>query len=50
MQTKKFPILEKERLAPEITFFQIKAPLVARKCQPGQFIILRLDEKGERIP
>ena len=50
MLTKKFPILEKEKLAPGITYFQIKAPLVARKCQPGQFIILRLDEKGERIP
>ena len=50
MLTKKFPILEKEKLAPAITYFKIKAPLVARKCQSGQFIILRLDEKGERIP
>lgn len=50
LQTKKFPILEKEVLAPGITFFKIKAPLIARKCQPGQFVIVRLDEKGERIP
>lgn len=50
MQTKKFPILEKEKLAPGITFFKIKAPLVAHKCKPGQFIILRLNDKGERIP
>lgn len=30
--------------------YEIKAPLVARKAQPGQFVIIRLDEKGERIP
>lgn len=28
----------------------IHAPFVARKCEPGQFVILRVDEKGERIP
>ncbi len=50
LQTKKFPILKKENLAPKITLFEIKAPLVARKCKPGQFIIVRLDERGERIP
>ena len=30
--------------------FVIKAPLVAKKCLPGQFIVLRLDENGERVP
>lgn len=50
MQTKKFTILEKKVLAPRIVLFRIKAPLIARKCQPGQFVILRLNDKGERIP
>ncbi|MCD6256835.1 sulfide/dihydroorotate dehydrogenase-like FAD/NAD-binding protein [Candidatus Aerophobetes bacterium] len=50
MQTKNFAILEKRTLASRIVLFRIKAPLIARKCQPGQFVILRLNEKGERIP
>lgn len=50
MQTKNFAILEKRALASRIVLFRIKAPLIARKCQPGQFVILRLNEKGERIP
>ncbi len=43
-------IIEREKLAPDIFRLQIKAPRVARKVKPGQFIVLRLDEKGERFP
>ena len=35
---------------PTVTYMSIEAPLVARKAEPGQFIILRVDEEGERIP
>lgn len=45
-----FPILHKERLAPNINKFVIKAPLVTRNCKPGQFVIVRVHERGERIP
>jgi len=45
-----FKILNREDLAPSIKLFDIDAPLVARKAQAGQFIILKIDEKGERIP
>ena len=45
-----FKIVEKKELNPSVTLMKIKAPLVAKKAQPGQFIILRVDEKGERIP
>ncbi len=43
-------ILEKKILNPTVTLMRIDAPLVARKAEPGQFIILRVDENGERIP
>lgn len=43
-------IVEKRRLNSTITWLEIEAPLVARKAKPGQFIILRTDEYGERIP
>ncbi|AXA35775.1 MAG: sulfide/dihydroorotate dehydrogenase-like FAD/NAD-binding protein [Candidatus Hydrogenedentota bacterium] len=43
-------ILEKRELAPRTHYFRVKAPLVASHAQAGQFIILRLHEKGERIP
>ena len=43
-------ILTKKVLNPTVTFMEIDAPLVAKKAQPGQFIILRVDENGERIP
>ena len=43
-------ILKKERLNPTVTLMEVDAPLVARKAEPGQFIILRVDEAGERIP
>ncbi len=43
-------ILKAEFIAPDIKKFVIEAPLIARKAQPGQFVILRVWEKGERIP
>ena len=45
-----FKILKKEVLSPTLKLFEIEAPKIAKKCQAGQFIILRIDEKGERIP
>ena len=45
-----FKILSKRRLNPTMTWLVIDAPLVAKKARPGQFIILRTDEYGERIP
>lgn len=45
-----FKILSKRRLNPTMTWLAIDAPLVAKKARPGQFIILRTDEYGERIP
>lgn len=46
----KFRIVKKEELNPTVTLMEIDAPLIAKKCEPGQFIILRVDENGERIP
>ena len=43
-------IVRKEALRPTVALYEIEAPLVAKKAQPGQFIILRVDENGERIP
>jgi len=43
-------ILRKETLNPTVTLMEVDAPLVARKAEPGQFIILRVDDQGERIP
>ena len=45
-----YEILVKEPLNPTVTLMHIHAPQVARKAQAGQFIILRVDEEGERIP
>lgn len=45
-----FRIVKKTELNPTVTKMEIEAPLVARKAQPGQFIILRVDDEGERIP
>ena len=45
-----YKILEKKVLNPTVVQLQIEAPLVANKARPGQFIILRVDEAGERIP
>jgi ferredoxin--NADP+ reductase len=45
-----YEILEKEIMSENVKLMKIKAPHVANKAQAGQFIILRIDEKGERIP
>lgn len=45
-----YRIVRKKALNPTVTQMEIEAPLVARKAKPGQFIILRVDEDGERIP
>lgn len=43
-------IIKKRALAPKVNEYVISAPRVATHCRPGQFIILRVDENGERIP
>ena len=43
-------IITKRRLNPTVTLMEVSAPLIAKKALPGQFIILRVDEEGERIP
>lgn len=45
-----YKIVKKKVLNPTVTQMEIEAPLVARKARPGQFIILRVDADGERIP
>lgn len=45
-----YRILKKEILNPSVTMMDVYAPFVAAKAEPGQFIILRVDEDGERIP
>lgn len=45
-----YRIVQKQILNPTVTRMEIEAPLVAKKAEPGQFIILRVDEAGERIP
>lgn len=45
-----YKILKKRELNPTVTLMDIEAPLVASSAEPGQFIILRVDEEGERIP
>jgi len=45
-----YEIVAKQEVAPNIYLIEIAAEDVAKKSQPGQFVILRLDEKGERIP
>jgi ferredoxin/flavodoxin---NADP+ reductase len=44
-------ILEKKLLRPpDVFYFKLEAPLISKKAQPGQFVIVRLNDKGERIP
>jgi NAD(P)H-flavin reductase len=43
-------ILDRRRLVPNLHLIEVHAPEVARKCGPGQFVIIMPDEKGERIP
>ena len=45
-----YRIVRKKQLNPTVTLMDIEAPFVAKKAEPGQFIILRVDDKGERIP
>ena len=45
-----YPIVKKEKLADKIFLMDVKAPRVAKTCEPGQFIIVKIDEEGERIP
>ena len=45
-----YQIVNKKVLNPSVTQMEVHAPLVAKKAEPGQFIILRVDENGERIP
>ena len=45
-----YKILEKRILNSEVTALTLDAPLIAKKVQPGQFVIVRADEKGERVP
>lgn len=45
-----YKVLKKEMLNPTVFLMEVEAPLVARKAEPGQFIILRIDEYGERVP
>ena len=45
-----YQILKKRRLSENVVLMEIDAPYVAKKAEPGQFIILRVDEEGERIP
>lgn len=45
-----YQIVKKRVLNPTVTLIEVEAPMVARKAEPGQFIVLRVDEDGERIP
>lgn len=45
-----YKILLKQQLAPSVQLFEVEAPLIAKKAKPGQFVILRVNEEGERIP
>ncbi len=45
-----YAILEKKELAPKIKMLKISAPTIAKKAKAGQFVILRIDERGERFP
>jgi ferredoxin--NADP+ reductase len=45
-----YGIVRKEKLAPNIKLFEVTAPAVAAKSKPGQFVILRVHERGERFP
>ena len=45
-----YKIIKKRILNPTVTLMEVLAPLVARKAEPGQFVILRVDDDGERIP
>ena len=48
--TKRFEITEARFLAPEVKLIRITAPRIAKRQKPGQFVIIRVNETGERIP
>jgi len=50
MRDPMYRILLKKQLAPQVQLFEVSAPFIAKKAKPGQFVILRIDEHGERIP
>ena len=45
-----YPILKAEKLADKIYLMVVEAPRVARACEPGEFVIVKMGEEGERIP
>ena len=45
-----FKIIEKRQLNAQVTLMILDAPFIAKKVKAGQFVIIRIDEKGERIP
>ena len=45
-----YPILKAEKLADKIYLMVVKAPRISANCKPGEFVIVKIDEKGERIP
>ena len=45
-----YPIVKKRKLSEKIFLMDVKAPMTARACLPGQFVIVAIDDKGERIP
>ena len=45
-----YPIVKRKKLADKIFLMDVKAPRVAKTCEPGQFVIVKMDEEGERIP
>ena len=45
-----YKILKAEKLADKIYLMDVEAPRIAKACQPGEFVIVRMDERGERIP
>lgn len=45
-----YKIVKKEVLNPTVSLIEVEAPYIAKKAEPGQFIILRVDERGERVP
>ena len=45
-----YPIIEARKLADKIFLMVVEAPRIAKNCQPGEFVIVKIDEVGERIP
>ena len=45
-----YPIVKREQFGPVTFLWEVLAPEVAKSCQPGHFVMLRIDETGERIP